>query len=318
MRPVAQRAYQCGPAALASVLRYWGDPAEPEGIGRALQTPGARGILNVALARYAREQGYWTEFRPVTFEELQGWVRRGIPPIVMVQVGPAPLPLYHFVVITGFSDSAQLLYANVGATEPRAIRYPVFRTRWRRAGHWTLILCRPGRVDWPLALGQAADVARLAEQRGRLDVAARWYQTALQEEPASRPVRFNLANVYLHTRRWDQAAPLYRQLLAEQPGWGPYTNNLAWIALQRGRPREAIRLIEAALAQGAARRYDILDTLGLAYCRLKRPAQARACLLEALGQVPDGEGGARRQIQQHLAACSGADPLPVLADLRLR
>lgn len=300
---IAQRAYQCGPAALASVMRHWGRPVDADAIGRALQQPGTRGVLNFTLAQYARAQGFWTEIRTATLEDVRSWVRRGVPPIVMLQVGPVWLPLYHFVVVTGFNDPEQIVYANVGESEPRAIRYPAFLTRWKRAGYWTVILAPPERVDWTLRGDQAADLALLAEHSGQFDTAIRWYQAALQEDPTSAPIRFNLANSYLQTRQWDQAKVLYRALVAERPGWGPYSNNLAWLALQEGRPQEAARLLEAALAQGAARRHDLLDTLGLAYCRLHRTQEAQACFTEALAQLPPTDSEARPQIQAHLAAC---------------
>lgn len=49
---------------------------------------------------------------------------------------------------------------------------------------------------------------------------------------------------------------------------------------------ECIRVAEEALRLGAERRYDILDTLGLAYGRLRDYPQARSYMAEALEKVP--------------------------------
>ena len=61
---IAQDAYQCGPAALAMVLRYWGAAADAEEIGRALYLPSAQGVLNLELEFEARRRG----FRTAAFE----------------------------------------------------------------------------------------------------------------------------------------------------------------------------------------------------------------------------------------------------------
>ena len=54
---IPQDAYQCGPAALAMVLRYWGAAADAEEIGRALYLPSAQGVLNLELEFEARGSG---------------------------------------------------------------------------------------------------------------------------------------------------------------------------------------------------------------------------------------------------------------------
>jgi len=298
--PVAQTAYQCGPAALASVMRHWGRAGDADLIGRTLYRRGTRGVLNFMLAQYAHEQGFWAEIHEATPEALRAWLQRDVPPIVMLQVGPFWSPTYHFVVLRGFNDPAQLFYANTGQAETRAIRYAHFVTRSKRAGSWTLIICPPGRVTWTLSGDQAGELGLLLERAGRLDLAERRYGEALAARPTSVPVRFNLANVYLTTHRRPQAKAIYQALIKEQPGWGPASNNLAWIALEENRPQEAVRLIEVAFQHGAARSYDILDTLGVAYRRLKRLPEARACFQEALRKVPSERSETQWAIRAHL------------------
>lgn len=284
--PVAQDRYQCGPAALESVFRYWGRDTGAEEISRAISPRGSRGVLNIALARYAQEQGFWQETRRQDWEQLRSWVRRGVPPIVMLQIGPRWVPVYHFVVLRGFDDRTGLVYANTGHPETRAMRYSHFLERWKRAGHWTLLLSPPERVDWELETAQAIDLGLLLEKLQRLEAAERWYRKALEQDPTNVPARFNLANVHRKRGRWKEAKQIYEELFEEQLGWAAAGNNLAWIHLERGNSREAARILEKALQAGAERRHDLLDTLGQAYMRLKQPDKARACFLEAQERRP--------------------------------
>jgi tetratricopeptide (TPR) repeat protein len=302
--PIAQRAYQCGPAALESVLRYWEQPVDADELRQALITPGARGVLNFALANYPRTRGVWTEVHQADQDALRTWLEQGIPPIVMLRVGPWGAPVYHFIVVRGLNDRDGIYYANVGDAAPHAIRYETFQRRWQDAGYWCLIVVPAERVDWDLTAAQAGELALLLEQTGRLELAERWYRTALKDEPGNQALRFNLANVHLRARNWDAATTIYRELLRESPQWGQVSNNLAWIALEEGKPEETVRLIEQVFKAGAPRDYDILDTLGLAYCRLKQQEAGQAYFAEALQNTPGARFDAVALIQRHAEECA--------------
>lgn len=305
--PIAQSAYQCGPAALTSVLRGWGRWADAETIGRRLRTPGSRGVLNFMLAQAARDDGLWTELPAgETLEGLREWVRRGVPPIIMVQVGPRGLPVYHFLVITGFDERRRLVYANTGRGTPEAIPAARLLTRWRRAGSWTLIACPPERVDWAIDPARAGALAQILDRQGFREQAARWYRTAMAHDPSSVPIRFNLATVYVALGRRAEAKELYEALVRESPGWSPAGNNLAWLALQEHRPADAVRLIQQTLAHGGTPTADLWDTWGVASCQLGRYAEAQAAFLRAEALVPAAQQETLALIRQHRALCHPA------------
>src|SRR3989442_2020275 len=54
---VAQRKDTCGAAALAMVLRYWGDDATHDDVARTLLTPELHGIAGSRLAEFAPGRG---------------------------------------------------------------------------------------------------------------------------------------------------------------------------------------------------------------------------------------------------------------------
>lgn len=272
--PVAQKAYQCGPAALESVFRYWGETrADADSTGRALYKPGSRGVLNFTLSQYARELGFWAQMNEAPegekgLTELKAWLRSKVPPIALLRTGFPWAPSYHFVVVKGFNDADEIFYANVGESETYAIRYREFEARWKSSGNWYLIICPPERVDWDLDGLRAADLALFCEKSGRLELAEEWYLYATFKNPENVVVQFNLANVYLKMKLFPEAKAIYTGLLKRQPGWGPPSNNLAWIYLEEGNPQAAIRVIETAFRNGAQRQPDIVDTLTVAQSRL--------------------------------------------------
>lgn len=304
VRPVAQQSYQCGPAALESVLSYWGVSATADEISRELYTPGARGILNFLLAQYARRRGFWTEIHTGDApDDLRAWLARGVPPIVMLRVGPRWLACYHFVVLTGFNARDDVWYANTGAAQTQAIPDRALRSRWKDAQRWALVICPPERVDWPLEAARAAELGWLLEQSGRLSVAAQRYREALTHQPADSATRFRLANIYLKTQQLSEATGLYVALLRDQPGHGGAVNNLAWIFIEEGQSPAAIRLVEDAFQRGVERTYDMLDTLGWAQCQAGQSASGRQYLHEALAAAPLDHPAAAGSIRAHLASC---------------
>lgn len=304
--PVEQRAYQCGPAALESVLRYWGVEADASTLAGSLSSGRARGVLNIALAQQMKERGFWTQMESSDLRGLEGWIRKGIPPIVALHVGPFGMPLYHFAVVTGFDNRQGLLYLNAGRSTTEVMTAAQFDARWGRAGRWALIVCPPERVAWPLNGRQAAEMGLLFERRSDWESARRWYRTAAEQEPDNPAVRFNLANVHLKRGELQEARALYEELAPRHPSWGALQNNLAWTRLSQGDPRGAAETILLGFRHGARARPELLDTLGLAYCRLGECRRARACFRSAAARAPPGNTPMLRQIRLHWSECEPA------------
>ena len=262
--PITQQAYQCGPAALASVLNYWKDPQTAEAVATALYKPGSHGVLNFELLHHAGERGFWAQVPSGADESPRPWLERKIPLVAMLSTGVLWAEKYHFVVLKGFNDNERFYYANTGDEDTRAIDYGEFENRWNKAGRWSLVVCPPERVDWPLDTANAARLAILLEKRGRPDLAERRYREAGNDPGA----RFNLANLYLNVGRLPEAEAIYRELLAAEPAWTAAGNNLAWIRHLEGRHEEAALILEESLRKDPSRPYDILDTAGVVFCRL--------------------------------------------------
>ena len=302
--PVEQAAYQCGPAALESVLRYWGVAADAGVLSKTLSSsPRARGVLNIALAQQMKEQGFWTQMESSDLDQLKEWVRRGIPPVIALHVGRFGVPLYHFVVITGFDDQRNLFYLNAGRAGAESLGAAQLDAHWKKIGRWTLIVCPPERVTWPLNGRQAAQLGLLFEKRGDLESAQRWYQTAAEQEPENPAIQFNLANVQMKRGQLQEARALYEELSPRHPGWGPLQNNLAWTRLSLGDTAGAVETVLAAFRHGARARPDILDTLGLSYCRLGDHRRARASFRAAAARVPSQNKELSLQIALHMREC---------------
>jgi len=133
---VPQERDTCGAAALAMVLRYWGQPVAHSEIASALAEPELRGIRGTRLAAFAREHGLFALAYEGDLAQLRDYVGKGRPLIVAWKVGRGR---FHDVVVIGFGEGVVVVHDPAeGAARRVAAR--VFEERWAGASHWTLLV----------------------------------------------------------------------------------------------------------------------------------------------------------------------------------
>jgi ABC-type bacteriocin/lantibiotic exporter with double-glycine peptidase domain len=137
---VAQDAYQCGPAALAMVLGYYGRSADPDAIAQALYLPSVRGALNLELELYARRRGLRALSFSGSIARLKTEIARDHPLVVFQDLGGPGLPIPHFAVLVGYDDVAGVVVLHSGTTAYRVLSYAEFERTWAARGRWTLLV----------------------------------------------------------------------------------------------------------------------------------------------------------------------------------
>ncbi len=134
---VAQRARDCGPAALAMVLGYFGEPASLEDLTARLYKPGLDGTLTLDLLLEAKRHGLEARQTRGSLETLRATLAEGRPLLVFLDVGRvAWAPRWHFAVAIGLTQDAVVLHSG----DTPALRLPVdrFLAAWARTDHWAL------------------------------------------------------------------------------------------------------------------------------------------------------------------------------------
>lgn len=135
-----QSTYQCGPAALASVLNYYGCRVTPGEIAKAIYNERLRGTLSIDLILFARRMEFNTRAYKGSLTDLKNHIAGDRPLIVFQDLGYPLLPIYHFSVVIGYDDAEGILFLHSGRRSNKAISYERFLRSWAAMDYWTLLI----------------------------------------------------------------------------------------------------------------------------------------------------------------------------------
>lgn len=138
---VRQKDEFCGPASLSTVLAYYGLEVPQEKIAQKVYNPKLKGALITDLENYARSLGFKTLLKSSSLQELRDYVDRGIPPIVLVDLGSLWFSAPHYMVITGYEGDT--FYVHTGYEANRPLSAQRLDRMWSKMGRVVLILYPP-------------------------------------------------------------------------------------------------------------------------------------------------------------------------------
>lgn len=179
----AQADYQCGPASLAMVARWWGRDIHPDELTPLMYLPARRASLSAELVSQARQLGLVPLPVAPDLQSLAAAVASGTPVIVRQNLGLSWAPVWHFAVVIGVDSARREWILHSGVTEAQRLSWGLFDRTWARAGRWGLRLL-PADQPWP------TDVAAAPMRRLLLDLqqtAPHWALPALVQANARWP-----------------------------------------------------------------------------------------------------------------------------------
>lgn len=131
---------QCGPASLASILKFYQIDTNPDEISKEIYLSSVKGTLNIDLLFYARSRGLVAEAYHGDMEDLKRQIAESRPLLLFLNLGLKIFPAGHYVVVTGFNDRDNIVYAHSGGERDKPIRYSDFMRAWEEGDFWTLLI----------------------------------------------------------------------------------------------------------------------------------------------------------------------------------
>lgn len=245
-----QQAYQCGPAALATVLHVAGVPRSPEELTPQVYLPERRGSLQVDMLGGIRRQGVAAVRLAPTLEALFKEVAAGHPVVVFQNLGLRAAPVWHYAVLIGYDLERGTVVLRSGEQARLEMPLRTFQRTWARAGNWAVLAQDAGQPPVTADEARWLQAALALEQAGQGVAAERAYAAAARRWPHSEPAWLGVGNVRHARGDWLGAARAFREASAALPESAAARHNLAHVLLDLGALDEAHDAARRAVALG--------------------------------------------------------------------
>lgn len=187
--------YQCGPAALATLLVQRGVQTSPEALLPRVYLPARKGSLKVELVAAARQHGQLVYPLRPELDALLAQVAAGHPVLVMQNLGLDWYPQWHFAVVVGYDRPSQQLVLRSATIRRHTTDFTTFDRSWARAGRWAVLTLPPDRLPAEPQLATWLQAASDLEQTRQPRAAEAAYRTAVRQWPDEALPGFALANL---------------------------------------------------------------------------------------------------------------------------
>jgi ABC-type bacteriocin/lantibiotic exporter with double-glycine peptidase domain len=137
---VKQKDEFCGPAAMESVMRFYGQDINQEEIAEHVYTPKLGGALISDMENFAREMGYKTETKNGDLDTLISVIDQGIPVIVIVDLGRWVLSVPHYYVVYGYDKSKGVFILHTGFKGAQVVSFSELDKEWEKMNKLMLVM----------------------------------------------------------------------------------------------------------------------------------------------------------------------------------
>jgi hypothetical protein len=242
-----QEDHQCGPAALATVLKASGLDITPADLVPEVYVPGRKGSFAVEMVASARRHGRLVYSLAGNIDTVVAALREGTPVLVMQNNGLSFYPVWHYAVVVGADPAHETFYLNSGRRQHEAVSFSTFEYTWARSGYWAVLVLDPARLSDGLEVSETLNQLAALEDGGQLVAAQTGFLRAALNWPDEKIAWLGLANTSIELGDTARADVAFRQMLRRHPHYPAGLNNYALFLLKQGQPRDALPLAEEAV-----------------------------------------------------------------------
>lgn len=241
-----QKKFQCGPAALATLLQVSDVPVVPAELEKQVYLPKRKGSLQAELLAAVRRYDRLPYVLHDTFTALAAELAAGNPVLVLQNLGFSFSPRFHYAVVVGLTDREVILRS--GEKRRLQMQHRAFLRSWQGGNYWAMVVLQPGQFPAGYNKESYLKASIALETAGRLQAAEKSYQALCTRHPDDcAEALFGQANISLKSGKQKEAIAQYRKLLALAPGHAGAANNLAEALAQLGCHAEGYAVISTFL-----------------------------------------------------------------------
>ena len=243
-----QQRYQCGPAALATVLAANGVGVTPDALVERVYIPALQGSLREEIAAAARDYGMLAYPLRPSLADLLEETAHGNPVLVFQNLGLPILPEWHFAVVIGYDLTSRDILLRSGTTQRWRTSLGAFERTWARGDYWAQVILPGGEIPASAEPANYLVAARDLEVSGQTGAAGSAYRAATERWPGLPAGWISWGNSLYTGGQFRQSETAFRKATVLAPDDPRAWNNLAYALLEIACVTEAQQAAACAVA----------------------------------------------------------------------
>lgn len=223
-----QEKYQCGPAALATVLTAQGIEVSPDELVDKVYLPERQGSLQIEMVATARSYQQLTYKLSGQLDAILQEVASGRPVLIFQNLSLPWIPQWHYAVVVGYDLEQELLILRSGVTERRITPFSTFERTWQRGDYWAYVLAEPGDIPVTANVLEYSRSATALMQAGYEESARKAFEAAGQHWPDQALPQMMLGNAFYAAKDYNKARLAFSRAVTIEPENAQAWNNLAY------------------------------------------------------------------------------------------
>ncbi|NOY73692.1 MAG: PA2778 family cysteine peptidase [Gammaproteobacteria bacterium] len=242
-----QTEYQCGPAALATVLQAHNIKTTSETLSSQVYIPERQGSLQIEMTVAARRHEMLPYPLDTKMTALFAEIAAGNPVLVLQNLSFEWYPKWHYAVVVGYDYDNQEIILRSGTTKRWLTPFEVFERTWQRADFWALVIVPVGEIPKTAEPLRYLKTAYAFEETGHYELALKAYRSASKRWPDINITWVTLGNMAYKNHDWPEAIDAFNTALSIDPESVTSWNNLAYTLHAYGCQKPALKALQCGL-----------------------------------------------------------------------
>jgi len=247
-----QQHYQCGPAALATLLKHSGVNIDSNTLVDEVYLPSRLGSLQLEILASTRRHGRLPYRITPDMHTLLSEVVAGNPVLVLQNLGLSWAPQWHYAVVIGFDLNKRDIILRSGTNARHVTSMNTFELTWARSQYWGIVVTPPDKLPSTATAEQylrtIIALENTSANKQQWHRVHRAYRNAQSRWPHNLIVQMGLGNSAYQLGELNTAARAFRNAVQNHPDAGAAHNNLAQVLLKQGKLNEAEKQVRRAIA----------------------------------------------------------------------